>query len=295
VGENVGRGHRLGTLAGDRRHVRIDPERDQALRGSLRIDQRPEAGLCLGEGAAVKGRETGRNGAGKREHEETRQGEGAEGTDGSEHNWIVGDGARTGYGLWVRVDVVRWYLSARAQAALLPAFDTIQGHAKGHGVGPSKVSIPPKGAIPMPAIRRAEATWSGPLATGSGAVSAISSGVFSDLPVTWAARTEESGGKTSPEELVAAAHAACFSMQLSGALARAGTPPDRLEVSAEVTFDKGDAGWRVVSSALTVRGRVPGMSAADFNAAADGAKDGCPISQALKGNVALSVEATLED
>ena len=147
----------------------------------------------------------------------------------------------------------------------------------------------------MSAIRRAESTWSGNLATGSGAVSAISSGAFSSLPVSWSARTEASDGLTSPEELVAAAHAACFSMALSGALGRAGTPPVRLDVAVEVTFDKLDAGWRVVSSALTVRGRVPGMSAADFVAAAEGAKDNCPISQALKGNVALSVEATLEE
>jgi len=83
-------------------------------------------------------------------------------------------------------------------------------------------------------------------------------------------------------------------MALSGALVRAGNPPDRLDVAAEVTFDKVEAGWRVVSSALTVRGRVPGISAADFNAAAEGTRTGCPISQALIGNVALSVVATLE-
>jgi osmotically inducible protein OsmC len=83
-------------------------------------------------------------------------------------------------------------------------------------------------------------------------------------------------------------------MALSGALGRAGTPPDRLEVSAEVTFDKGDAGWRVVSSALTVHGWVPGSSDADFAAAAEATRDGCPISQAIKGNVELSVAATLE-
>lgn len=147
----------------------------------------------------------------------------------------------------------------------------------------------------MTAIRRADATWSGPLLTGSGSVSASSSGAFSDLPVTWSARTETSDGRTSPEELVAAAHAACFSMAFSGSLARAGTPPDRLDVSAEVTFDKLEAGWRVVSSALTVVGRVPGISAADFRAAAEEAKDGCPISRALTGNVALSVNATLEE
>ena len=145
----------------------------------------------------------------------------------------------------------------------------------------------------MSAIRRAKASWAGDLASGSGKVSATSSGAFQDLPVSWAARTESSDGKTSPEELVAAAHAACFSMAFAGALGRAGTPPERLEVSAEVTFDKGEAGWRVVSSALTVRGVVSGMSAEDFVAAAEAAKDGCPISQALKGNVELSVDATL--
>jgi osmotically inducible protein OsmC len=147
----------------------------------------------------------------------------------------------------------------------------------------------------MAAIRRAEATWSGALATGAGTVTGVSSALFTRLPVSWASRTEAPNGQTSPEELLAAAHAACFAMALSGALARAGTPPDRLDVSAEVTFDKLDAGWRVVSSALTVRGRVPGATAADFLAAAEQTRDGCPISQALKGNVALSIEATLED
>lgn len=146
----------------------------------------------------------------------------------------------------------------------------------------------------MAAIRRAEATWSGDLATGSGTVSAVSSNLFTNMPVSWAARTESPDGKTSPEELVAAAHAACFSMALSAALGRAGTPAERLDVSAEVTFDKLDAGWRVVSSALTVRGRVPGCDAEAFRDAAEGARDGCPISVALTGNVKLSVEATLE-
>src|SRR6185436_10395852 len=148
--------------------------------------------------------------------------------------------------------------------------------------------------VTMAAIRRAEATWSGDLASGSGAVSAVSSNAFSELPVSWAARTEGPEGKTSPEELVAAAHAACFSMALSGALGRAGTPPERLDVSAEVTFDKVEAGWRVVSSALTVSGVVPGSNAEAFRAAAESTRDGCPISVALAGNVALSVEATLE-
>ena len=145
----------------------------------------------------------------------------------------------------------------------------------------------------MSAIRRAEVTWAGDLATGQGAVSAKSSGLFSSLPVSWAARTEAPEGKTSPEELLAAAHASCFAMAFSAGLARAGTPPQGLDVSADVTFDQVGTAWRVVSSHLTVEGTVPGISEADFIAAAEAAKDGCPISQALKGNVALSVDATL--
>lgn len=145
----------------------------------------------------------------------------------------------------------------------------------------------------MTAVRRADVDWSGDLTSGSGTVSASSSRAFSSLPVSWAARTEAPEGRTSPEELIAAAHASCFAMAFSAGLGRAGTPPERLEVSAEVTFDKLDAGWRVVSSALTVRGVVPGISEADFIAAAEAAKDGCPVSQALTGNVALSVDATL--
>src|SRR5512134_2638894 len=115
----------------------------------------------------------------------------------------------------------------------------------------------------MPAIRRADVTWTGDLATGSGTVSAVSSGAFTDLPVSWAARTE-APEKTSPEELVAAAHASCYAMAFSGALGRAGTPPTSLDVSAEGTFDKLEAGWKVTASHLTVRGVVPGISEADF-------------------------------
>jgi osmotically inducible protein OsmC len=146
----------------------------------------------------------------------------------------------------------------------------------------------------MAAIRTAHATWSGSLIEGSGVVSATSSNSFSELPVSWAARTEESGGKTSPEELVASAHAACFSMALSAGLGKGGNPPTKLEVDATVTFDNVDGGWKVASSALKVVGQVPGLDAAGFAAAAEAAKDGCPISSALKGNVELSVEATLE-
>lgn len=145
----------------------------------------------------------------------------------------------------------------------------------------------------MAEVRRAEATWEGDLLSGAGRVSAATTGVFSDLPVTWAARTEAPGGKTSPEELLAAAHAACFSMAFSNILAKAGTSPTRLEVSAEVTFDKVGDGWKVVSSALRVKGTVPGADEAAFHDAAEKAKDGCPISSALKGNVDLSVDASL--
>ncbi len=146
----------------------------------------------------------------------------------------------------------------------------------------------------MPAVRRADVVWEGDLLSGSGVVTASSSRAFAELPVSWASRTEAPGGRTSPEELIAAAHASCFAMALSFGLANAKTPPRRLEVSAAVTFDKVEAGWRIVSSALTVRGRVPGLDNDGFRRAAEAAKDGCPVSQALKGNVKLSVEATLQ-
>jgi lipoyl-dependent peroxiredoxin len=146
----------------------------------------------------------------------------------------------------------------------------------------------------LAAIREAHVEWNGDLASGAGAVSASTSRAFSELPVTWGSRTQEADGRTSPEELIAAAHASCYSMALSGGLARAGTPGEHLSVSATVTFDQVDGSWTVVSSALKVTGRVPGADAAAFQQAAEGAKDGCPVSRALKGNVALSVEATLE-
>jgi osmotically inducible protein OsmC len=146
----------------------------------------------------------------------------------------------------------------------------------------------------MPAVRRADATWSGSLAEGSGMINYVTSGSITRLPMSWASRTEEPNGRTSPEELVAAAHASCFSMSLAGGLGRNGTPPASLDVSATVTFDKTEAGWRIVSSALTVRGVVPGIDAATFAKLAEAAKEGCPISSMMRGNVALSVEATLK-
>jgi len=147
----------------------------------------------------------------------------------------------------------------------------------------------------MAAVRTATVTWQGDLMSGSGGVSAGSSGTFQDLPVSWASRTEAPEGRTSPEELLAASHAACVAMAFSSDLTKAGTPPDHLHVEAEVTFEKLDAGWTVVSSALTVLGQAPGATHESFTSIAEGTRDGCPISRALQGNVKLSVDATLEE
>jgi len=146
----------------------------------------------------------------------------------------------------------------------------------------------------MAAVRTATVTWQGPLATGEGTVTAGSSGLFSDLPVSWGSRTEAPDGRTSPEELLAAAHAACFAMAFSADLGRAGYTPEELHVEAEVTFDKLEAGWTVTRSALTVLGHVHGIATEEFDRIAEGTRDGCPISRALAGNVELSVDATLE-
>jgi lipoyl-dependent peroxiredoxin len=146
----------------------------------------------------------------------------------------------------------------------------------------------------MAAVRTATVTWQGPLATGEGTVTAGTSGLFTDLPISWGSRTEQPAGRTSPEELLAASHAACFAMAFSADLGRAGFTPDELHVEAEVTFDKLEGGWTVTTSAITVLGHVPGISADEFDRIAEGTKDGCPISRALAGNVAMTVEATLE-
>jgi osmotically inducible protein OsmC len=145
----------------------------------------------------------------------------------------------------------------------------------------------------MAAVRTATVTWTGDLASGEGTVSA-GSGVFADLPVSWPARTGDASGPTSPEELLAAAHASCYAMALSGGLSRRGTPPRHMHVEAEVTFDKVGDAWSVISSHLIVVGQVDDISDADFDAAAQAAKDGCPISRALNENVEIVVEPTLE-
>jgi osmotically inducible protein OsmC len=146
----------------------------------------------------------------------------------------------------------------------------------------------------MAQTREATARWSGDLLAGRGAVSAATTGVFFDLPVTWASRTGEPAGLTSPEELLATAHASCFSMAVSNELAKAGTTPESIAVTVAITADKLDTGWTVLSSRITVRGRVPGATPESFREAAEKAKDGCPISRALKGNVELSVDPQLE-
>ncbi|WP_338784248.1 OsmC family peroxiredoxin [Streptomyces sp. DG1A-41] len=131
----------------------------------------------------------------------------------------------------------------------------------------------------MAATRSAHTVWEGNLFKGNGVVTFDSSGILAEQPVTWAARTEEPGGKTSPEELIAAAHSSCFSMAFSNILDKAGTPPTKLVTSADVSFQPGEG---ITGIHITVEGTVPGMDEEAFLAAAEEAKVGCPVSQALK-------------
>ena len=142
----------------------------------------------------------------------------------------------------------------------------------------------------MATDRHAEVTWNGGLLDGSGSIDSVGSGAFAPLDVTWASRTEEPSGRTSPEELIAAAHAACFSMALSHALAEAGSPPEELKTSATVTFQPGEG---ITKSALTVRGKVPGIDEDGFREAAEGARTGCPVSLALAGVPEITLDAAL--
>jgi len=138
--------------------------------------------------------------------------------------------------------------------------------------------------------RSASVVWHGDLLSGAGTIAAAPSGAFGPLDVTWASRAEEPNGRTSPEELIASAWASCFAMALSNGLAKDGTPPERLETSATVTFQPGEG---IVKGALTVRGTVPGLDDAGFSAAAEDAKKNCPVSKALAGIPDVSLEATL--
>ena len=143
----------------------------------------------------------------------------------------------------------------------------------------------------MAAERRAEVTWQGSLMEGAGTIDRVGSGAFGPLDITWASRAEESEGRTSPEELIAAAHASCFSMALSHGLAGAGTPPERLSTSATVTFVPGTG---ITNIAIGVVGRVPGLDEAGFREAAEGAVENCPVSKALASVPEITLDARLE-
>jgi osmotically inducible protein OsmC len=141
------------------------------------------------------------------------------------------------------------------------------------------------------AERRADVVWRGNLFRGSGTFDLASSGAATDLPVTWASRTEHHGGKTSPEELITAAHASCYAMALSNTLAQMGNEPEELKVSAVCTFDVDQV--KVTKMVLDVRGRVPGLDAEGFQSAAEQGEQACPISNALRGNVDIQLNASL--
>ena len=143
----------------------------------------------------------------------------------------------------------------------------------------------------MATERTADVTWTGDLMSGAGTIDKVGSGAFGPLDVSWAARSEEPNGKTSPEELIAAAWASCFSMALSAGLAKGGTPPERLSTSATVTFQPGEG---ITKGALSVRASVPGLDAAGFEAAAQGAKENCPVSKALQGIPEITLDAGLD-
>ena len=140
--------------------------------------------------------------------------------------------------------------------------------------------------------RTAHATWEGDLRGGSGRFD-VGSGAITGQEVTFASRFEESGGKTSPEELIAAAHATCFSMALANGLAQDGHAPTRLETDAVATLEPTDAGFRITSIRLSVRGEVDGLDEEAFRAAAETAKEGCPVSNALADSVEITLDAAL--
>ena len=142
----------------------------------------------------------------------------------------------------------------------------------------------------MATDRNAKVTWQGSLIDGSGTIQGVGSGAFGPLDVTWTSRTEAPDGRTSPEELIAAAWASCFSMALSHALAGAGSPPERLETSVTVTFQPGEG---IVKGAIEVVGTVPGLDHAGFVEHAEGARVNCPVSKALTGIPEVTLDATL--
>jgi osmotically inducible protein OsmC len=142
------------------------------------------------------------------------------------------------------------------------------------------------------AERRANVVWKGNLFEGSGNFDLASSEAVQDLPVTWASRTERADGKTSPEELIAAAHASCYAMALSNTLAEMGNEPEQLDISAVCTFDVDQL--KITTMVLDVRGNVPGLDEEGFRSANEQAEQGCPVSNALRGNVDIQVNASLD-
>jgi lipoyl-dependent peroxiredoxin len=144
----------------------------------------------------------------------------------------------------------------------------------------------------MAAQRSAEVTWERDLLSGSGKVR-FGSRALQDTPVTWASRTEQPNGKTSPEELLAAAHASCYAMALSATLARNKTPPTKLDVTAVCTLDKVAEAWKVTKMQLTVKGWVSGLDNAKFMELAKTGEAGCPISNAIRNNVEIELNASL--
>ena len=146
----------------------------------------------------------------------------------------------------------------------------------------------------MPQVeRRARLTWEGNLVQGHGSIVQTSSGALANLPVTWASRTEQPDGKTSPEELIAAAHAECYAMGLAHGLATSGTPSEKLDVEAVCTLELSASGLKIQAMDLNVRGSVPGLDEAAFERAAQIANQGCPVSNALRNNVEIRVHAQL--
>jgi len=142
----------------------------------------------------------------------------------------------------------------------------------------------------MATERRAQVTWQGDLMSGSGTIESVTSGALGSLGVSWPARAEEPGGKTSPEELIAAAHATCLSMALAHGLAQEGHTAERLDTSATITFEPGEG---ITKIALALEGRVPGIDEPDFRRAAEAAKESCPVSKALAGVPEITLDARL--
>jgi osmotically inducible protein OsmC len=146
----------------------------------------------------------------------------------------------------------------------------------------------------MPRVQReAQVTWAGNVARGSGTISAAT-GAFAGLPYSLATRIEKADGKTSPEELLAAAHAACFAMSLANELSTAGSEPEQLEVRATVTLDEVEGSHQIVSSELLARARVTEMNEETLQQVAEAASAGCPLSALIEASARVTVKATLE-